>query len=246
MSDQQAKKVKGGVADIIFLIDATGSMAPGIDAVKRCIGDFVTSLVNPSIPYVAPVKDWRIAIYAYRDYEYDGPDKWFVANPFSRDLGTILHQLETLHAEGGGDEPESLLDALWTIGKIREMDRCVVAVSEEDATMWRHHTHAARFVIVLSDARFHDDVPSSPNTTMEDIVKVMDSALIRLTIFAPEFLDFNGYEILSECRYAKYIPVPLYESDPVQALAAFVSNDANFGTVLRNLSASICHVCTHL
>lgn len=239
-----ATKVRTKPADIIFLIDATGSMNPGIDAVKRHIGYFVTSLVNPSNPNVASVKDWRIAIYAYRDYEYDGPDKWFVANPFSRDLDTVLRQLEALHAEGGGDEPESLLDALMAIGKIDEMSKDVCNASEEDTMKWRHISRAARFVVVLTDARFHYTIPSVPGALMDDLKDTIANARIRLSIFAPEFQDFNGYEELAFIDKTIYNPVPLNDSSPVEALASFCSSDSNFNAALRDLSVYVCKSCS--
>lgn len=46
MSNETKTKVKG-VADILFLLDATGSMQPNIDAVKDNIGAFLDFLATP-------------------------------------------------------------------------------------------------------------------------------------------------------------------------------------------------------
>lgn len=233
-------------ADIIFLIDATGSMSTGIEAVKMHIEHFVDSLEHPTDACDMPVTDWRVAICAYRDYEYDTENgvAWFIQNSFTRDLNALKRQLDGIHAEGGGDEPESLLDAIWRIGKISEMDNCVVKANDEDADKWRHHSRAARFVIVLTDASFHVNVPSAPGITMEDVMEVIESARLRLSIYAPEFPNFSGYDELSQCSYAEYFPFP-NETNPVDSLVSFVSNDANFREVLQKRSANICHVCSH-
>src|SRR5262249_62077712 len=54
----QQPKVKG-VADIVFLIDATGSMGPCISAVKQNIKTFVGTMTTPDPNGGAVVKDWR-------------------------------------------------------------------------------------------------------------------------------------------------------------------------------------------
>ena len=48
-----------GVADIVFLVDVSGSMAPCIDALRRNIEVFVDSLSKGDANNAAPVKDWR-------------------------------------------------------------------------------------------------------------------------------------------------------------------------------------------
>ena len=54
--DQQQTKTRG-VADIVFLIDVSGSMAPAIDALKANIGTFVESLSKGEGNNVSPVRD---------------------------------------------------------------------------------------------------------------------------------------------------------------------------------------------
>ena len=48
-----------GIADIVFLLDATGSMGPCINAVKSNIKTFVQTLTTPTPNGGAVVKDWR-------------------------------------------------------------------------------------------------------------------------------------------------------------------------------------------
>ena len=57
MSD--AKKKVRGVADIVFLIDVTGSMQPCIDALKNNIAAFVDALSKSDANNSSPISDWR-------------------------------------------------------------------------------------------------------------------------------------------------------------------------------------------
>src|SRR5262245_56764454 len=120
MPDQQQKAK--GVADIVFLLDATGSMAPCIDALKKNIETFVEPLTAKGANNTNPVKDWRARVIGYRDFE-DSEAEPFVDNPFVRDAEALKAQLTGLDAAGGGDEAESLLDALYKIASIAQTDK---------------------------------------------------------------------------------------------------------------------------
>src|SRR5205823_10862629 len=65
----QLPKVKG-VADIVFLLDATGSMGPCINAVKQNIKTFAQTFTTPTPNGPAVVKDWRAKVMGYRDLDY--------------------------------------------------------------------------------------------------------------------------------------------------------------------------------
>jgi hypothetical protein len=106
-----------GVADIVFLVDVSGSMQPCLDALVRNIEVFVDSLSRGDANNAAPVKDWRGKVVGYRDFD-SAPSEglpWIEDHPFVRDAVALKAQLATLRAQGGGDEPESLLDALYTV-----------------------------------------------------------------------------------------------------------------------------------
>ena len=71
-ANPQAPQSRGktkGVADIVFMIDVSGSMAPCIDALRQNIETFVDSLSSGDANNAAPVKDWRAKVVGYRDLE---------------------------------------------------------------------------------------------------------------------------------------------------------------------------------
>jgi von Willebrand factor type A domain len=107
MVKQKQAKVKG-VGDIVFCIDATGSMQDCIDNVRDNIATFVTTL-ETSTPNAKI--DWRARILAYRDFRKDAN---YLENSFDfvSSPSELKSQLNSIQASGGDDEPESTLDAI--------------------------------------------------------------------------------------------------------------------------------------
>ena len=92
--------------DIAFLIDATGSMADEIDKLKRSM-----RAVAEQIAHLPSQPDVCYGLVAYRDRG----DAYFVRGAdFTNDLPAFQQQLAQLRADGGGDMPEALNEALHT------------------------------------------------------------------------------------------------------------------------------------
>lgn len=119
--------------DLVFLVDATGSMADEIDKLKRSMRSMADQIARlPSRP------DLCFALVAYRDRG----DAFFVrAHDFSDDLDAFQRRLGALQAGGGGDYPEALNEALHT---------AVHRLS------WRGDG-ATRLVVLVADAPPHLD-----------------------------------------------------------------------------------------
>ena len=239
-----------GIADIIFLLDATGSMASCINDVKENVARFLESLKNPENPQeVKPIRDWRAAVYGYRDVEADGADNWLVTNPFTRSPEEVRSQLAALVATGGGDEPEDLLDALNKIAELGESAKG----GTEDAWKWRYHTQAARCVVVFTDATFHgcsEDgmafvrrLASDSSKTGEDVVNAILQNKLRVSIYAPDFSGFgwHGYAKLDDAvDKLEYEAIPIAsDNDPQRALAEFTGDKAHFKKTLEQLAKSV-------
>ncbi|MFO0970235.1 MAG: vWA domain-containing protein [Gemmataceae bacterium] len=95
--------------DVVFVLDVTGSMQPEIDAVKDGINLFASVLFSRGL-------DSRIAVIPYRDqFDAEAPmydPVLFDGDPFTRDPVRFSEAVKKLEAKGGGDEPESTLDAV--------------------------------------------------------------------------------------------------------------------------------------
>lgn len=120
--------------DLVFLIDATGSMADEIDKLKASLRSITAEVANlPSRP------DICLGLVAYRDR---GDQFLLRRHDFTHDVGAFLQQaLIPLRAGGGGDYPEAMNEALHdTVHQLS----------------WRG-VGATRLVVLLADAPPHLD-----------------------------------------------------------------------------------------
>jgi len=233
---QQRAKTKG-VADIVFLIDVSGSMTPVIDALRKNIETFIDSLSTGDANNAAAVKDWRGKVVGYRDIESAESDglPWIEDNPFVRDAVALKAQLATLKAAGGGDEPESLLDAIYTVAT---MEATPKGAQGEEPTRWRYRSEAARVVVVFTDASFKEtlSVPAAKGGSLQDVANVVMANRIILSLFAP---NFEGYDRLSQIDKSEWEVVEYEGLSAQEALQKFTSDPAHFRTTLKQLAASV-------
>lgn len=226
-----------GVCDIVFLIDATGSMSPAITDLKRNIKTFFNNLNNADANGGAVVKDWRARVIAYRDIDYDR--EWLIDNPFVRSVSEIEAQIDAIVAEGGGDEPESVLEALYHIAKFGSTPK---KAQLEDATKWRYRSDAARVVILFTDASYHSKTSSSfeaPNLDWSEIANLIMQEKIRLSIFAPQMDCYDNLSQIDKCEWMPIEYDPSVPNDAVYRLRDFTADKANFTKVLEQLAKTV-------
>src|SRR5882757_7488920 len=104
------------VVEVAFVLDTTGSMGPLIEGAKRKIWSIATAIVDAN-----PGAEVRMGLVAYRDLGDEYVTRKFDLTTDIQDL--YAHLLE-LRAQGGGDWPESVNEALevgvtklsWTQG----------------------------------------------------------------------------------------------------------------------------------
>jgi Mg-chelatase subunit ChlD len=119
--------------DLVFLIDATGSMADEIGRLKSTLHTIAAQVAQlPSRP------DTCFGLVAYRD---KGDAFLLRSHDFTNDLGAFQGVLNALHANGGGDYPEALNEAFHeTVHRLS----------------WRG-SGATRMIVLLADAPPHLD-----------------------------------------------------------------------------------------
>jgi hypothetical protein len=233
---QPRQKTKG-VVDLVFLIDVSGSMSSCIDALRRNIEVFIDSLSRGDANNAAPVKDWRGRVVGYRDLDeaISEGQPWIVENPFVRDAAALKAQLSQLNAAGGGDEPESLLDALY---KVASLEAVAKGAQSEDPTKWRYRSDAARVVIVFTDAPYKEtmSLPEAKGGSFQDVANIVMANRIILSIFAP---NFEGYDRLSQIDKSEWEVVEYEGLSPQEALQKYTSDPVNFRNTLKQLAASV-------
>jgi hypothetical protein len=233
----QSRAKTKGVADIVFVVDISGSMAPCIDALRQNIEAFVDSLSRGDANNAAPVKDWRAKVVGYRDLESAESEglPWIVDTEFVRDTAALKSQLAALEADGGGDEPESLLDTLY---KVATMEASPKGSQTVEASKWRYRSDAARVVVVFTDASFKEtmSIPEAKGGSLQDVANVVMANRIILSVFAP---NFEGYDRLSQIDKSEWEVVEFEGLSAQEALQKFTSDQTNFRNTLKQLAASV-------
>ncbi|MDB5685048.1 MAG: hypothetical protein JWM75_2746 [Sphingomonas bacterium] len=233
----QSRAKTKGVADIVFVVDISGSMAPCIDALRQNIEAFVDSLSRGDANNAAPVKDWRAKVVGYRDLESAESEglPWIVDNLFVRDTGELKAQLAALDANGGGDEPESLLDTLY---KVATMEATAKGAQTIEPGKWRYRSEAARVVVVFTDASFKETmgIAEAKGGSLQDVANVVMANRIILSVFAP---NFEGYDRLSQIDKSEWEVVEFEGLSAQEALQKFTSDPVNFRNTLKQLAASV-------
>jgi Mg-chelatase subunit ChlD len=98
---------RGGrpVVEVVFVLDTTGSMGPLIEGAKRKIWSIATAIID-----CTPDADIRMGLVAYRDIGDTYVTKKF---DLTTDIQGLYGDLLQLRAQGGGDWPESVNEALF-------------------------------------------------------------------------------------------------------------------------------------
>lgn len=128
--------------DVVFALDTTGSMGGLIQTAKEKIWSIAGSLSQAQ-----PAPEIRIGLVAYRDR---GDAYVTQVTDLSTDLDSVYAKLMDFQADGGGDGPESVNQALYdAIHRIN----------------WSQDANAYKVVFLVGDAPPHtdyrDDVPFS-------------------------------------------------------------------------------------
>lgn len=181
--------------DLVFCIDATGSMDPILDTVKNNALNFYQDFKNAMDEKGKKVSQLRIRVIAFRDYYYDHDKAMMVTNFFSLpEMEKDFEQcVKSITADGGGDDPEDGLEALayamksdWSKGVAKK--RHVIVVWTDDAT---------------HDLGFGQSVSNYPKGMPKDFNELtewwgtrqepgfMDESAKRLLIFAPDKPSWN-------------------------------------------------------
>lgn len=230
---QESLDKKKGIPDIVFLLDSTGSMKECLRAVTDNIATFVDTLSSSDSNGGVLIKDWRIRVIGYRDRDSDG-SQWWIDNPFTSDVAQVKQQLSALEAKGGGDEPESLLDAMYTLSQWPSADKGMPA----SPTGWRHRHDAARVMIIFTDASCKSAFTAADGSkgSIPDIINACNASKIKVMLFAP---DAPCYADLSMMNGLEWEPVGALGADPVKALQEFTSHTENFSKVMEALAKTV-------
>ena len=163
--------------EIVFLVDATGSMNPCIRGVQQNIYNFISGLQSRTSEL-----NWRAKIIYYRDFEEDASS--YITNEFTDNI-EILEQQLNHRANGGGDEPESTIEALY---------------KSLEETPWDVTGQYSRVIINFTDATNKDFVTSESKRTYglvnwETLREKLEQTKVKLFLFGqrdPDYAKLDG------------------------------------------------------
>jgi Mg-chelatase subunit ChlD len=128
--------------EMVFVLDTTGSMGGLIDGAKQRIWGIVNEVMQtPAHPSV------RVGLVAYRDH---GDQYVTQVLPLTNDLDKVYTTLMEFRADGGGDGPEDVRQAL--------------SDGVRRAGWSKASSNTAQIVFLVGDAPPHDDYIQEPDT----------------------------------------------------------------------------------
>lgn len=161
--------------DVVFLFDSTGSMSDEIAVVKRTMKEMMDKVASGT-----PRPILRYGIATYRDRGDAYVTKTF---PFTSDPDKAKQHIDSVQADGGGDGPESVNEALH------------VAIQKME---WDRGKGVSRLIYLIGDAPPHLDYPNDYNYKEE--LKVAKQRGITIHVIGcGEITDYaNGVPIFKE------------------------------------------------
>lgn len=171
-------------------------MTPIIDSVKAGALNLESDFRNAMTEKHKEISALRVRVIAFRDFFVDGSDA-ISASPFyslPEDAGKFSAFVNAIHASGGGDEPESGLEALalamrsdWDTGGDRRRHVIVVWTDASAHPLERAHEHDRP-----------PEYPAGMPATFDELTDLWDGqeAAVnanakRLVVFAPDAAGWN-------------------------------------------------------
>ena len=175
---------KAGAADIVFVVDRSGSMGGTINTVRKNVNEFARNLAKDGVAARFGLATYSDEVYGRRLGKTDEDTilTKFGETYFTTDPVELEKALEKIKIAHGGDSPETATPALTQI------------VSTYD---WSKSPKNKKFVVLLTDARMKED-PSIPSIA-ETLTTLKKAGIDR--IVATTFYNQRNYkDFVSEGR----------------------------------------------
>ena len=175
---------KAGAADIVFVVDRSGSMGGTINTVRKNVNEFARNLAKDGVAARFGLATYSDEVYGRRLGKTDEDTilTKFGETYFTTDPVGLEKALEKIKIAHGGDSPETATPALTQI------------VSTYD---WSKSPKNKKFVVLLTDARMKED-PSIPSIA-ETLTTLKKAGIDR--IVATTFYNQRNYkDFVSEGR----------------------------------------------
>ena len=175
---------KAGAADIVFVVDRSGSMGGTINTVRRNVNEFARNLAKDGVAARFGLATYSDEVYGRRLGKTDEDTilTKFGETYFTTDPVELEKALEKIKIAHGGDSPETATPALTKI------------VSTYD---WSKSPKNKKFVVLLTDARMKED-PSIPS--IAEALTTLKKAGIDRIVATTLYNQRNFKDFVSEGR----------------------------------------------
>ena len=171
--------------EVAFVLDTTGSMADLIEGAKKKIWSIASTIVDTN-----PEADIAMALVAYRDR---GDDYVVQTTPLSEDIQGLYAKLVKLQADGGGDTPESVNEAL---------DKAVSGLQ------WTSGDNVKHIVFLVGDAPPHMDYEQERQYP-EILAIAADKHIIVNAVQAGDMAETTPvWKEIAQFGHGRYIAIP--------------------------------------
>ncbi|APM39292.1 flagellin [Clostridium kluyveri] len=193
-----------GKADIVFIIDKTGSMSGTITNVQNNIESFVGQLQSNNV-------DVRLGLVTYGDCNLSEGGDSIIKKDFTNDVETFKTFIGEIVVSGGGDMNESGLEGI-----------------EEGALMYSFRDTTSKQFILVTDAKVHNF--SEDGESLYDIDSVADDLKnnnIKLTVVGSIDEDIkNQLKKLSDSTGGSYLNLSGDFASQLSSLASNIAEDS--------------------
>lgn len=172
-------------ADVVFIIDHSGSMSNEIAAVKNNITDFVNGLGQQSVRT-------RLGLIDYEDSEHVNYAD-FNGSKFTTDPAAFIKAIDNIRLDGGTEEPTVPLTYITT-----------------DRYDWSTEAGTRRFAVLITDEGI--DLHTAAAPSIESTINALKSKNISVTViedmyykdeFSKMIAETNGLAVDIESDFAK-------------------------------------------
>ncbi len=171
--------------EVVFVLDTTGSMAELIDGAKRKIWSIASTIVDTN-----PDADIAMGLVAYRDR---GDEYVVQTTALSDDVQGLYGKLIKLQADGGGDTPESVNEAL---------DKAVSGMK------WTDGANTKRIVFLVGDAPPHMDYPQEKQYP-EILKKAVKREIVVNAVQAGDMQETTPiWQEIAQFGHGRFIAIP--------------------------------------
>ncbi|WP_088245205.1 vWA domain-containing protein [Kiloniella majae] len=171
--------------EVAFVLDTTGSMADLIDGAKRKIWSIANTIVD-----IHPDANIEMALIGYRDI---GDDYVIKSYDMSPDIQGLYGNLVHFQANGGGDTPEAVNEALDA--SVRQLD-------------WTEGEDTQRIVFLVGDAPPHMDYENAPK--YPDVIKKArkEGIIVNAVQAGGDRETKKIWKEIAQLGNGRYIPIP--------------------------------------